>query len=85
MRCSIVEMLSSFPLTNKERDDLSVGPEKERQPQLTHKVLGQLNNGVAQVSKKLLLELLNGATYAKCLAFPSKKRIAKLLVIFINQ
>ncbi|XP_013174019.1 PREDICTED: probable ATP-dependent RNA helicase YTHDC2 [Papilio xuthus] len=49
MRCSIVEMLSSFPLTNKERDDLSIGPEKERTPQLTHKVLGQLSNGVAQI------------------------------------
>ncbi|XP_068622480.1 3'-5' RNA helicase YTHDC2-like [Battus philenor] len=49
MRCSIVELLTAFPLTAKERDDLSCCSDKERSPQLTHKSMGQLNNGVAQV------------------------------------
>ncbi|CAH2049582.1 unnamed protein product, partial [Iphiclides podalirius] len=49
MRCSIAELLTAFPLTSKEKDDLSSCPEKERSPQLAHKSLGQLNNGVAQV------------------------------------
>ncbi|KAH9634611.1 hypothetical protein HF086_009263 [Spodoptera exigua] len=49
MRCTIKELLSAFPVTSKEKDDLSSCPEKERSPQLTHKTMGQLNNGVAQV------------------------------------
>ncbi|XP_053612079.1 3'-5' RNA helicase YTHDC2-like [Plodia interpunctella] len=49
MRCSIAELSNAFPITNKEKDDLSCCPEKERSPQLAHKTLGQLNNGVAQV------------------------------------
>ncbi|CAD0202068.1 unnamed protein product [Chrysodeixis includens] len=49
MRCSIAELCNAFPITSKEKDDLSSCPEKERSPQLTHKSMGQLNNGVAQV------------------------------------
>ncbi|XP_013183775.2 3'-5' RNA helicase YTHDC2 [Amyelois transitella] len=49
MRCSIAELSNAFPITNKEKDDLSCCPEKERSPQLAHKTLGQLNNGVAQI------------------------------------
>lgn len=49
MRCSIAELSNTFPITNKEKDDLSSCPEKERSPQLSHKSLGQLNNGVAQI------------------------------------
>ncbi|CAG5059084.1 unnamed protein product [Parnassius apollo] len=49
MRCSISELINAFPITSKEKDDLSCCPEKERSPQLAHKSLGQLNNGVAQV------------------------------------
>lgn len=51
MRCSITELFNAFPITSKEKDDLSCCPEKERSPQLAHKTLGQLNNGVAQVTK----------------------------------
>ncbi|KAG7300118.1 hypothetical protein JYU34_015660 [Plutella xylostella] len=49
MRCSIAELFNTFPITSKEKDDLSSCPEKERSPQLSHKTMGQLNNGVAQV------------------------------------
>ncbi|KAG6452028.1 hypothetical protein O3G_MSEX007431 [Manduca sexta] len=49
MRCSITELFNAFPITSKEKDDLSSCPEKERSPQLAHKTLGQLNNGVAQI------------------------------------
>ncbi|RVE42597.1 hypothetical protein evm_012766 [Chilo suppressalis] len=49
MRCTIAELFNAFPITSKEKDDLSCCPEKERSPQLAHKTLGQLNNGVAQV------------------------------------
>ncbi|KAI8433981.1 hypothetical protein MSG28_012132 [Choristoneura fumiferana] len=49
MRCSITELFNAFPITSKEKDDLSCCPEKERSPQLAHKTVGQLNNGVAQV------------------------------------
>ncbi|XP_041981037.1 3'-5' RNA helicase YTHDC2-like [Aricia agestis] len=49
MRCSIAELYNAFPITSKEKDDLSCCPEKERSPQLAHKALGQLNNGVAQI------------------------------------
>ncbi|XP_049871809.1 3'-5' RNA helicase YTHDC2-like [Pectinophora gossypiella] len=49
MRCSITELFNAFPITSKEKDDLSCCLEKERSPQLAHKTLGQLNNGVAQV------------------------------------
>ncbi|XP_063383096.1 3'-5' RNA helicase YTHDC2-like [Cydia fagiglandana] len=49
MRCSITELFNTFPITSKEKDDLSCCPEKERSPQLAHKPVGQLNNGVAQV------------------------------------
>ncbi|XP_061379470.1 3'-5' RNA helicase YTHDC2-like [Danaus plexippus] len=49
MRCSITELFNTFPITSKEKDDLSCCPEKERSPQLAHKSLGQLNNGVAQI------------------------------------
>ncbi|XP_045484287.1 3'-5' RNA helicase YTHDC2 [Pieris rapae] len=49
MRCSITELFNAFPITSKEKEDLSCCPEKERSPQLAHKSMGQLNNGVAQV------------------------------------
>lgn len=57
MRCTIKELLSAFPVTSKEKDDLSSCPEKERSPQLTHKTMGQLNNGVAQVCHKIFRTL----------------------------
>lgn len=53
MRCTIAELCNAFPITSKEKDDLSSCPEKERSPQLTHKSMGQLNNGVAQVPNTL--------------------------------
>ncbi|CAK1542369.1 unnamed protein product [Leptosia nina] len=49
MRCSITDLFNAFPITSKEKEDLSCCPEKERSPQLAHKSMGQLNNGVAQV------------------------------------
>ncbi|XP_026498192.2 3'-5' RNA helicase YTHDC2-like [Vanessa tameamea] len=49
MRCVIKEVFNAFPITAKEKEDLSLSPEKERAPQLIHKTLGQLNNGVAQI------------------------------------
>ncbi|XP_072938114.1 3'-5' RNA helicase YTHDC2-like [Epargyreus clarus] len=49
MRCTISELFNAFPITNKEKDDLSVNGDKERSPQLAHKSLGQLNNGIALV------------------------------------
>lgn len=50
MRCTITELFNAFPITTKEKEDLSCCPEKERSPQLlAHKTMGQLNNGVAQV------------------------------------
>lgn len=50
MRCSITELFNSYPITSKEKEDLSCCPEKERSPQLTHKSMGHLNNGMAQVN-----------------------------------
>ncbi|XP_045500941.1 3'-5' RNA helicase YTHDC2-like [Colias croceus] len=49
MRCTITELFNAFPITSKEKEDLSCCPEKERSPQLAHKSMGQLNNGVAQI------------------------------------
>ncbi|XP_038221277.1 3'-5' RNA helicase YTHDC2-like [Zerene cesonia] len=49
MRCTITELVNAFPITSKEKEDLSCCPEKERSPQLAHKTMGQLNNGVAQI------------------------------------
>ncbi|KOB66533.1 putative mrna splicing factor atp-dependent rna helicase, partial [Operophtera brumata] len=52
MRCTITELFNAFPITTKEKEDLSSCPEKERSPQLAHKAMGQLNNGVAQEHKQ---------------------------------
>ncbi|XP_050669842.1 3'-5' RNA helicase YTHDC2-like isoform X6 [Leptidea sinapis] len=49
MRCTISDLFNAFPITSKEKEDLSSCPEKERSPQLAQKAMGQLNNGVAQI------------------------------------
>ena len=67
MRCTITELFNAFPMTSKEKDDLSCCPEKERSPQLSHKSLGQLNNGVAQVARKkcyILFKQKNNKVYS---------------------
>lgn len=49
MRCSINELLSAYPLTSKEKDDISIFPEKDKSPQIVQKPLSQFGNGVALV------------------------------------
>lgn len=48
-RCSITDLLNAYPMTSKEKDDLTNCTERERCPQVGHKAMGQLNNGVAQI------------------------------------
>lgn len=55
MRYGITALYNSFPITGKEKEDLNCCAEKERSPQLAHKVMGQLNNGITQVSFNLEL------------------------------
>ncbi|KAL4720139.1 hypothetical protein ACJJTC_008307, partial [Scirpophaga incertulas] len=72
IRSVVTELFSAFPITSKEKEELSCCSEKERSPQVTHKTLGQLNNGVPQVKMNLFDMYQNTSYNPELLKFREK-------------